>query len=246
MRLSEIQLLLQVLMYTHNDVDLNGRKENYVNNEEQHTGDTMEAAVPLDAVNESSIEQNKQVPLVALESERNKRQHLEEENRMMREHFALLQAQQRQSATPQQDELSNLDDSDVMTIGEFKKISSKITNDFQMTIQELKMTQKYPDYQDVVTRYLPEVLKTNPNLRDALSKSQDYDLAYYLAKNSDSYKSDNRKVKKNEDAERIIKNSQSTGSLSSFGSSTPVTQAKRYKDMSDAEFREVVNKNRAY
>ena len=112
-----------------------------------------------------------------------------------------------------------------------------------MSIQELKMTQQNPDYNDVVTKYLPEVLKNNPKLRKTLSDTQDYELAYYLAKNSDAYKASNKRDKKHADAERIVQNSQSAGSLSSVGSSSTMNTAKRYKDMSDADFQKMANRN---
>ena len=206
------------------------------------------AAVPPDATvtnQPAQAEQSPQVPLSALEAERSKRQQMEEENRLYREHIALMQANasrpQAQPVQPIEDE--SLQDSDVMTYGDFKKHANKIAGQFQMTLEELKMTQHHPDYQDVISRYLPEVFKTNPSLRDSLRKSQDYELAYYLAKNSDAYKTATMKTTRNEDAERIIKNSQTAGNLSSLGASSPVVQAKRYKDMSDEDFSNLVAQN---
>lgn len=205
------------------------------------------AAVPTEDQSTQPTEDERQVPLSALESEREKRQRVEEENRLIREHFTLMASQQQPQRQPMsQEELDGLDDSDVMTIGEFKKHSSRLTQQFQASVQELKMAQRYPDYQKVITTYLPDVLKTNPGLRASLEKSQDYELAYYLAKNSETYKSEHVREKKNEDAERILKNTQSTGSLSSMGATTPVSQAKRYKDMSDEEFRKVMHQNLGY
>lgn len=219
--------------------------ENHVSGEQPQT-----AAVSPDASNSSPGAQDQRVvPLSALEAERAKRQQTEDENRMMRDHFALMQAQNAQPRAPapqQHDEFEGLTDSDVMTVGDFKKHSQRIANQFGMTIEELKMTQKHPDYQDVVSKYLPELFKTNPGLRESLKKSQDYELAYYLAKNSDTYRKSNTRQERNEDADRIIRNSQQAGSLSSMGSSTPVSQAKRYKDMSDEDFRNLTQKNMGY
>ena len=217
------------------------------NLESTNTGDQIEQAAVAPSHDESTqVEQEKMVPLSALESERAKRQEREDENRTMRDHLALMQANQQQNQPKVKDDFDGLEDSDIMTVGEFKKLSGKLTNQFQMSIEELKMTQRYPDYQDVISKYLPEVLKTNPNLKSSLQKTQDYELAYYLAKNSDNYKSENKKAVRSADADRIIKNSQSSGSLSSMGASTPVMQAKRYKDMSDAEFKEQSARNLGY
>ena len=105
------------------------------------------------------------------------------------------------------------------------------------------MSQKYPDYQEVIRQYLPQVLKTNPLLRRSLEQNEDYELAYHLAKNSDEFKSQNKKQKKSLDAQRIMENSAQAGSLSSLGATSPISQARRYKDMKDDEFSELVNRN---
>lgn len=210
---------------------------------------SMQAAAAPEAATMNQAEQDRLVPLSALESERSKRQQMEEENRMMREHFALMQANAARNqppAQPKADEFGGLEDSDVMTVGEFKKHSQRIAGQFQMTLEEMRMAQKNPDYQQVVSKYLPELFKTNPGLRESLQKSQDYELAYYLAKNSDAYRRDNTQQQRHEDAERILRNASQSGSLSSMGSSTPVNQAKRYKDMSDDEFRALAHRNMGY
>ena len=194
---------------------------------------------------EESTQQEQNVPLSALQSERAKRQSMEDELRMIKDHLALNQVQQSQPQQKQKDDFEGMDDGDVMTVGEFKKLTSGLTNKFRMTIEEMKMSQKNPDYQDVITRYLPEVLKNNPDLKNTLQKTQDYALAYYLAKNSDTYRTENKKSKKSADAQRIVENSSRTSSLSSMGSPSPISQAKRYKDMSESEFLEVVNRNLA-
>jgi len=192
---------------------------------------------------EESTQQEQNVPLSALQSERAKRQSMEDELRMIKDHLALNQVQQSQPQQKQKDDFEGMDDGDVMTVGEFKKLTSGLTNKFRMTIEEMKMSQKNPDYQDVITRYLPDVLKNNPGLKNTLQKTQDYELAYYLAKNSDTYRTENKQKKKSVDAQRIVANSSKTSSLSSMGSPSPISQAKRYKDMSDDEFSQVVNRH---
>jgi len=205
------------------------------------------AAVQVETEQSESSTANRQVPLDALQAERSERQRLQDEVRMMKDHMSLLQAQQQQQMRPQQkDELDSLSDDDVLTVGEAKKFMSKLDSQYKMNINELKMTQKYPDYQNIVTQYLPDVLKQNPSLRESLINSQDYELAYYLAKNSDSYKKNHKQVKQNADAERIVQNAQRAGSLSSVGQTSPMSEAKRYKDMSDADFKKQAQKNLGY
>lgn len=212
--------------------------------EPQNTGDTMEAAAPVDTVqNEPHGGESRSVPLDALQSERAQRQALQEELRVIKDHLALMQRQPQQQ---QKDELDSLSDDDVLTVGEAKKFLSKMTKQTDMTLAELKMVQKHPDYEEVITKYLPEVLKQNPGLQRSLQASQDYELAYYLAKNSEVYKSESKKQKKHADAERILQNSASAGALSSVGSNAPIGDAKRYKEMSDSEFMQTVQKNLGY
>lgn len=210
----------------------------------------LEAAAPVETnIEQSSPEgangtEKQEVPLSALQSEREQRQNLQEELRMIKDHLALMESNQRQqSAPPPKDEFEGIEDSDVLTYGEAKKLLNKVQKNYQGSVEELKMTQKFPDYQEVIQKYLPEVLKTNPALRRSLEQTQDYELAYHLAKNSDSYKEQNKKTKKSLDAQRIVENSAQAGSLSSLGSTSPISQAKRYKDMKDGEFRELVNRN---
>lgn len=214
------------------------------------TGDQLEAAAPVsdeqsDVQPEQTTEEQ-HVPLAALQSERAQRQQMQDELKMMKEHLALLQARAPAQAEQPKDEIDNLSDDDVLTVGEAKKFLSKMNKQYQGSIEELKMTQKYPDYQEVVTNYLPDVIKQNPRVAQTLQATQDYELAYLLATSSDKYKTERKRAKKNADAERIVQNASQPGSLSSVGQSSPINKAKRYKDMSDEDFRKEVTRNLGY
>jgi len=219
--------------------------------EQQVSGDqhTEAAAQGADSNLEPSMEQpqeNRQVPLDALQAERAERQKLQDELSVMRDHISLIQSSQQAPKAAKPDEFDGLSEDDVLTVRDLKKALNKKEKEFQGTIQELRMTQMYPDYQEVVTKYLPEVLKQNPSLRGTLQNSQDYELAYYLAKNSDSYKKTHKKAANNAEAERIVQNAQRAGSLSSVGQTTPMSEAKQYKSMSDSDFKKQVQKNLGY
>lgn len=216
--------------------------------EEQQTGENVEAAAQqtqhLEEQPTQEVQQEeRQVPLSALEAERSQRQKMQEELSMIKDHLSLLQARQQQPQPQPQQPESSLADDDVMTYGEFKKVAGQFQKNFQATIGELQMSKKYPDYEEVIRKYLPDVLKEDPSLRDTLATTQDYNLAYRLAKTSEKYLDDNKKRKKSQDAQRILENSQQPGNLSSVGGTTPISMAKRYKDMSDADFRREVAKN---
>jgi len=214
--------------------------------EYQASGEQMEAAAPVENEYSESNSQGTQVPLEALQAQRTEKQGLRDEIQMLKDHLALLQANQYQQKATPKDDFEGLSEDDVLTVKDLKKALGDKEKQFQMTIQELKMTQKHPDYQDVITKYLPEVLNNNPSLRNTLTSSQDYELAYYLAKNSDSYKRENKRTKKNADAERIVQNAERAGSLSSVGQTSPINEAKRYKNMTDEEFTALSKKNLGY
>lgn len=204
----------------------------------------LEVAAPLtDDTNLPQVEkvvkeqEEKTVPLAALQSEREKRQKLENDLNLVKEHIALMQANQ--NNTKKEDPINDLSDDDVMTVGEFKKIS----NNLAISLEEMRIAQKYPDYNEVITKYLPEVIDKAPKLKKTLQQTQDFELAYYLAKNSDSYRENMSAKKKSGDAQRILENSQKSGSLSSMGSASPISIAKRYKEMSDEEFMQEVERN---
>ena len=213
--------------------------------EDIQTGVTQEAAALTDSQPLEPAEQVHQVPLAALESERSKRQQYEEENRLMREHLALLQRQSQVLQAPR-DDFGGLQDSDVMTVGDFKKMATGMARQMESSIEELKMQQKNPDYSSVVTKYLPGVLKENPRIAEHLKQTQDYELAYYLAKNSDEYKSEHKRAQRSAEAERIVKNAEHSSTLSGVGNTVPVAGTKTYKSMSDSEFRELMSRNLGY
>lgn len=219
--------------------------------EETYSGDqTGEAAAPVDVDVTDSMDveshEAKQVPLDALQAERQERQRLQDELKIIKDHLSLMQSNQQRQQEKPKDEYEGYQDDDVMTFGDFKKALSREKQQVQMTIEELRMTQKHPDYSDVVTKYLPEVLKQNPGLQKTLAQTQDYELAYYLAKNSEAYKAEHKKAKKNADAERIVQNANRAGSLSGVGSTSPINHAKRYKEMSDSDFKKEMSKNLGY
>lgn len=215
--------------------------------EESTAGVMMEAAAPHTEADQGSeptqfsAPQDTMVPLTALQAERRERQQMEEQNRMLQEHMALLRAQQ---APAPQEPILNADDNDILTVGDFKKALGTYKQQYEMSIQELKAAQKYSDYAETVQKYLPDVIKQNPSLRDTLLHDPNkFETAYWLAKNSEAYRQDHKQSKKNADAERIIQNASKPGSLSAVGQSAGKAPAQSYKSMSDDEFRRLAARN---
>lgn len=190
--------------------------------------------------------QEEKVPLSALQAERKQRQELQQNMKLMQEHLEVLRANSAQEK-PKQDEFSNLQDDDVLTVGEAKKFLGSMEKNYQMSIEELKMQQTNPDYSETIREYLPDVLAENPDLKSEIQRANNpYKLAYFLAKKSDKYKEEHSKKQKSETAERIIKNSNRPGNLSAVGQNAPANMAKNWASMSDDEFMKHVNKNLGY
>jgi hypothetical protein len=190
-----------------------------------------------------AVQLEEMVPLTALQAVRREKQQTEEQNRMLQDHLSLMQANQAPQA-PKQDEYEGLSDDDVLTVGEAKKFLGKIENDYKTSVSELSTQQKYSDYSDVVTKYLPDVLKKNPALRTTLQNDGNrHELAYFLAKNSDSYREATHEVKKSTEAQRIVENGQRPGSLSAVGSAAPQSQVSNIRNMSDDDFMKMANRN---
>lgn len=218
---------------------------------DQVSGVTMEAAAPVEDVSQhsqaESVEQApEQVPLSALQAERRERQRLQEDMSMLKNHLELVQMNQ-QNSQKEPDPIDQLSDDDVLTVGDAKKYMSQINNQYQTGIEELKMTQKHSDYTDVVSKYLPQVLKEKPYLRNTLQNDPNrYQIAYDLATQAAGYKNDQHEVKKTREAEKILKNQNQPGSLSSVGHNSAVQAPSAYKNMSDGDFKSLVSRNMGY
>ena len=213
------------------------------------SGASMEAAAPVsvettDVQPEQGEQAERQVPLAALESERAQRQQMQDELNVMKEHIGLMQARQQQPPLPPPE--PTLNDDDVMTFGEFKKVANEFNNNINVRLNELQMSKKHSDYDEVISKYLPEIIKQDPSIGESLRKTQDFNMAYRLAKSSEGYRKDNHQRKKSSDAERLLANAEQTGNLSSVGGTSPISMVKRYRDMSDESFKKEMAKNVGY
>lgn len=210
------------------------------------TGALAEAAAQPDQQLQPVMEgqQDQMVPVAALQAERRERQQLQENVKLLQDHLSLMQANK---PAPKTDEFDNLNDQDVLTVGEAKKFISNFQRQQQMAVQELKIAQQYTDYNEVVRKYLPNVLKDDPELKDVIMNSPDpYKTAYYLAKRSDSYLQEQRNANRSPEAKQAASNMQRPGNLSSVGQAVPSSQTSHWKQMSDSDFMKQVNRNLGY
>jgi hypothetical protein len=213
--------------------------------EPMQTGVNVEAAAQPDLNTQQPVQEQQQeqlVPVAALQAERRERQQLQENLKVMQDHLALLQANQPKQ--PQADEFSGKTDEDVITVGEAKKFINQFSQQQKLAVEELKMAQSYPDYNDVVRKYLPDVLKTDPDLKEMImSAPNPYKAAYHLAKRSDTYLQDHRAQNRSPQAQQAVQNLQKPGNLSSIGGATSGVTGEAYKTMSDKDFMSLAARN---
>lgn len=205
---------------------------------EQPTGENVEAAAPQQQQQDQNM-----VPVDALQAERRERQRMQEELEAIRNHVSMMASQ---NQPKEKDPMDEANDDDILTVGEAKKYIKSLDSNYRTSIEEMKFAQEHKDYQEVIQKYLPEVIKKNPRIKKSLSETQDFALAYELAKNSEAYRRDHFEKKPHQDAQRIVENSQKAGNLSQVGSTAPANQARSYKTMSDQEFMREVQKNLGY
>lgn len=221
---------------------------------DEHTGERTEAAVQTDRPEALSQEQNdgnnaaeeQHVPLSALQAERQQRQQLQENMKVLQDHLSLLQSNNSQQSS-QQDDNMGLSEDDVLTVGEAKKFLQNYSKEQKLALEELKISQQYPDYNEVVRNYLPEVLKEDPDLKQVITNAPNpYKTAYYIAKRSDSYLKNKRKSERSPEAKEAVQNLKRPGNLSSVGSGISGSAHQGYKEMNEDQFRKLMNKNLGY
>lgn len=212
--------------------------------ENELSGELDQAAADNNNLNNlDEAKEEKTVPLSALQAERQQRQQVQEQYKILQDHLSLLQANQK----PQQQEFDAMSDDDVMTFKDFKKIANEFQNEQKLQIEELKMAHSYPDYEKVIRKYVPELLKTEPDLKDTITNSPNpYKTAYYLAKRSDQYLKDQREQNRSPEAKKVLNNMLEPGNLSSVGQAPAGSASSSYKNMSDKDFLELVNRNLGY
>ncbi len=106
----------------------------------------------------------------------------------------------------------------------------------RIALEEARVMAKYNDYQDVITKYLPQALKENPSLARELSPTS-FETAYQVAKSSKAYLKDKAFSPKTPEAKKIVDNTEKIGSVSGIGTATAGSSEPNFLNMSDEEFR---------
>jgi len=146
-------------------------------------------------------------------------QELKKDIKIIRDHLQLM-AQRTQ--TPKPEEEAYVDPVD------------KLTRDHEalkVQLAEAKMMAKHNDFEEVITKYLPQAIKEEPSIAQWLT-STDYEKAYFIAKKSNAYLKDRAIKPKTTEAKEPAK----IGSISGMGSATAASSEPNFFAMTDEEF----------
>jgi|GEM_PF-5044493 len=205
-------------------------------------------------ISEEEISEGKTVPLKALEEERKKRQELEERLNKLQATLEVYQANLRTPQSPPQarteaktiqDVLNEIDDEDIVSGKDLKKVVMQAVREFMGTVvqpmTELQVKAKYPDYVDVITKDLPKVIKEYPDIVNVIQNSPNpYESAYTLTKRLSGGGKENTSSNENT-LKKITSNLEKPG-VPTKGASPGADRFNYYTSIDDDKFEETIQK----
>ncbi|MFX0200993.1 MAG: hypothetical protein ACFFCW_33150 [Candidatus Hodarchaeota archaeon] len=202
---------------------------------------------------QDSREQNFEALRGEVQELKNQNQLLQDQLELYRANVSMGQTQERRTETQAKDDaFGGMEDEDVLTVADAKKIFGAKEAQFSEGLSEMRMAVLFPDYRNIVTQHLPNVLKNNPTLATALKDPVKYRhlIAYELAKTDPEFTkttTGSQEEKGGEsEADRIIKNAQKTKSVSQAGGGGGgLSKLEMYATMSDEDFEKEIAKVKA-
>lgn len=183
--------------------------------------ETLAVSEPVvDAGSEAHVDEQsvRQVPLSALEAERQKRQEREEENRYLRE--LALQQKAQLEAMQKKPEVQEDSDEDLVNRRDLKQFHDRLSKQdlaqMKREISEETFKDANPEAIRKINMHLKEILERKPWLAETIESAPNrYSRAYEIV--SDYAPAITAKQNKAEDAKRIVENSKKPGSPTTVG-----------------------------
>lgn len=223
----------------------------------ENQSEIQEAALPTSDEAEGQMLQTQDADVQARDEpeansqERNWRQ-VREVMRQQQMRIQELEKLANQKPEFEDDEIDRLPDDEILTKVQVVKLAAKQAKRLaqeemqrvEVERQEERIAAMYPDYADVVEKYIPDLVKANPNLRATiLSSPNKYLAAYEIAKNSYLYHQDQQAKKLQQtQAQRIQKNAAKPQSVNSVGKSSALSDAAAIHQMTDAQVWELAQR----
>lgn len=189
------------------------------------------------------------VPLNVVQSMREEQQRLKDQLKIMTDQYDVMRMALSSKKEESQPKAPQKDPQDLVTWGEAEHYLSEQQAALRLEMQEVKMLQANPDYTEVVTKFLPQAIKEDPELAAEIeimmkTNKNAAAYAYKRAKQSKAFQEQEHKVKHNEQAKKIVENSERVGNLSQISPGASVnTQKGNYWSLSNEEFRNMMNSN---
>lgn len=176
---------------------------------------------------------------------REKQDILERQNNFLQQKIMEMERSQQQPQTKQHEYA----DDDLPTWGDIKKVLGQYKQENESVLnelRELKTRNRYNDYEETIRDYLPDVLKEEPELAQAIQNNPAmHKLAYRLAKSSDKYH-ENRLSKVNQNqVDRIVANNERPTPSTSRKTVMVQDENAKLEAMSDAQIMEMFNMAKA-
>lgn len=151
--------------------------------------------------------------------------------------------------------LDDKEDSDLMTIRDFRRAQQELSEKHQQELQALKYESlenrarlQHSDYNEVMEKYSIPFLRENRDFALAFQASENpAEFAYQLGRmqmGTQSIPQPAQETQARENAERIVQNARKPGTLSSARGGQPsLSKADYYASMSDSDFAKFVQRN---
>lgn len=213
--------------------------------EENKGVNEQEAAVPVETTeSQPQVTPKPKEPEIG-SKEYNWRRMENELQDLKRKNEELAKTMQEKASPPQQEELDELDqlqDDDLITVGQVNKLAEKrarkiLEEEFAKREKEAlpgKVKSQYDDYDQVVTNEnIEKLVQERPAWENTIKNdSNPFETAYYLIKQAKFYKS---QTENKQNKERIEANSQKPVSSNTLGNGGPLTKANAFATQSKAD-----------
>ncbi len=153
---------------------------------------------------------------------------------------------QRQSQPQQQEEkmFEGMSDSDLPSVGDFRKEWVKREQSYKARLEELEFASTHTDYAEVLKNHLQPLIKENPLLAQGIATHPNpAAYAYELGKLYQQAKVPQQQSSGSATAQRIVENARKPGTLAQAGGQGALSRAEYYATMSDQEFYKLASKN---
>lgn len=161
------------------------------------------------------------------------------ENLKRQNEFLQMQLMQQEQARSQPQDRPSLKDDDLLTYGEYQKLQSSFEREkaqLKQKLDEIEMRSRHSDYNEVIQKYLPDVLQDDPDLAYAIKDNPRMQkLAYRLAQSSPKYHQERLAKQNASSIDRIVENSTRAQPANARKNITVQDEEARMLSMSDED-----------